>query len=314
MDDDLYLRFLELNSDQLKRVLSRPPLASALQNFENAIFLSANGWHPQALTLLGSAIESAGRAYFNIPIDDKKTDLSSLGPSMNHEFPQDFKYVTGRRYQLTQFTKFRLKRNKVTHYGSSPKDGEEAAYLIYSFAIPLLNDFIKLSIDVSILDLLPGTIGNNLSAATRLLQTFGEHKIPAINLICGVTHAVRREIREDNLSWWESELVSDPNTWQVFDFKNARKEKLQEEDPYITISCPVCDCWEESLVVRIDDRELEKGKIVLDSARCFECDWESTIESRELLRELCHTQITKDLVTSTLDAYGIKSDGGRNLN
>lgn len=307
MIDQLYLRFIDLNSEQLKIILNRPPLASALQNFETAVFLSAHGWHPQALSLLASAIESAGRAHFRIPIDER-TDLSTLGPSITQEFPKGFEYITGRGYQLGQFRQFREKRNAVTHYGSSPADSEEAAYLIYSFAIPCLNDFIRLCVGISIISNLSETISTNLIAVIRLLQNSGQHKISTLNVVGGITHAVRHQTRGANLSWWERELINDSDSWEIFDFKKARKEKLQKDDPYIMLNCPVCLHWEESLVVRIDQYELEKGNISLDLARCFECDWESTSESKELLCQLCEDQITKELVGITLSSYGIKSD------
>ncbi len=307
MNNELYLRFLELNAEQLDRVLSQPPMASALQNFENAIFLSANGWHPQALALLGSAIESALRSHLNISMDDEKETLYTLGDRLKHAFPRNFKHVAGYKYQHANFTRFRLKRNQITHYGSSPRDGEETAHLMYSVAIPLLNDLIKLSIDLSIIDCVSECIGDNLLVAMRLLQKNAGHNITALNAIGGVTHAVRRQTRGANLSWWERELINDPDPWESFDFKKARREKLQENDPYITINCPLCGHWENSLVVCIDQHELEKGKIALDSARCFECDWESTVEAKELLRVLCSSQITKDLIKSTVSAYGFKA-------
>jgi hypothetical protein len=51
--------FINLNEQQQKSILGKPPALSALQSFETFLLLTALGRHPQALTTLTAALESA---------------------------------------------------------------------------------------------------------------------------------------------------------------------------------------------------------------------------------------------------------------
>src|SRR5262245_36279364 len=112
-------------------LMSRPPLCSSLQTLESSFFLIALERFPHALTARASSAEGAMKAMLNIP-QDQVVHARQL-----------FKRAIDRHTALSAFTgadlrRCRETRNRIVHYGFSPRDEEEAATLLLQTGFPFL--------------------------------------------------------------------------------------------------------------------------------------------------------------------------------
>jgi hypothetical protein len=106
--EDVSLIFLNISREKLAEIQKRPPLVCALQNFETALLLLAHGRHPQALSTLASAIESAGKAHLHLQ-PKNSFDLAQANAKLNAELPKE------KAFKLSALKKLRETRNRITH-------------------------------------------------------------------------------------------------------------------------------------------------------------------------------------------------------
>ena len=115
--------------------LEYPPLASSLQTVETALMLIMMGRYPSALIECVCATESAIKAAFNIKQNDM-IDLKNLvlmacnkSSEINHK--------------KRDFDKLRHARNRMIHYGYSPRDDAESARYLLSTGFDFLETCYK---------------------------------------------------------------------------------------------------------------------------------------------------------------------------
>src|SRR5713101_4461751 len=111
------LHFFRAVPDSL---MSRPPLCSSLQNLESCFFLIALGRFPHALVTCASSVESAMKSILN------------MNPEQFINAEKLFAKAATLHSALSSFDqhgleRFRFTRNRIVHYGFSPRDDEETA-------------------------------------------------------------------------------------------------------------------------------------------------------------------------------------------
>ena len=302
-DDEIFLAFVSFSTADLKGAASRPPLISAIQNFETALVLVAHGRHPAALSACTSAIESAWKAGQGLGPDDRVSLAEVLG-EMNNALP------VSKALPFSDLTAFRKKRNAVAHFGFSKRDDEESLRLLLSVAIPLLDSWVEHSLGLKLIGALYGDLSERVRLAVKLSPRPKQSpvSISAVDVVRGVQHWIRHHTRLSYLAWWEQELLDEEESsgWRGFELKQALLEKVKNAwDPWVIIDCPICGS-PNSLVLRLDDPELESHKLVPIEARCVECGLQLPATARDLIRQLCEPGLTQELLANTLRGYGIK--------
>ncbi len=114
-------------------LLEQPPLASSLQTFETCLFLIGLKRFPSALISCATAWESAIKAKLSIPPEDR-VSLEQLLDTIIEVHSR----LNG--YDTTTLDDFRRTRNRLIHYGFSPKDDEKCAALLLKTGLPFLKD------------------------------------------------------------------------------------------------------------------------------------------------------------------------------
>ena len=128
-DERPELHFFRTTPD---RLMSRPPLCSSLQNLESCFFMIALGRFPHPLVTCASSVESAMKSVLNMPPEQ----------FMNAEklFAQvEIAYPALRTFDAGTLDAFRFARNRIGHYGFSPRDDEETGTLLLQIGLPFLS-------------------------------------------------------------------------------------------------------------------------------------------------------------------------------
>jgi len=296
----LFLHFTEI---ELSSIKSKPPAVSAFQTFESFLLLTALGQFPQALTTLASSLESAAKS-FNQEGSDVRTNLSEALGTLNCLVPKDFLFKLE-----PDRTFFRDRRNHLAHYGSSPEDDEDSIRCSFGTGIPLFYAWAKYEQGI---DIFENQFGRIIKMACHLVQSPANKYINPKQAIQGVRHWMNHHIRESFMSKWEiSVLDADESSFGTipvsgFDYKRERLIKLQNDDPNITISCPVCES-SNSFVVKLNNDSLisKKSELKPESGECVTCDFRLNDGAQKLTLELCKQQLTEELLNQTLKEYGI---------
>src|SRR5437868_2290869 len=96
-------------------LFARPPLASSFQSFESCLLFIGLGRYPHAFAACALAIESGIKAAFAVPPEGGDTFQNLLARARDEQpslriFPQE------------NIDSLRKTRNRIIHYGFSPKD------------------------------------------------------------------------------------------------------------------------------------------------------------------------------------------------
>ena len=299
--------FICLNDEQQKSALDKPPALSAIQSFETFLLLTALGRHPQALTTLTAALESAAKSVSGAGPEDKSSLAEATG-TLNSLIPNG--------YQITftdSLTTLRIKRNNLTHFGHSPKDDNESIRLSFGTALPLMNAWAKLQHDINLFEVLHGGLGEILQRSVGLIQDRSSHALGEANLIRGVRHWITHHTRDSFLSRWELFVLdSDEATIGTaitsgFDYREKALESLKQGDPNVTLTCPICRST-EAFVVELDEESLfnEDGLFRPILGTCAYCDFLVPAKSVKLIADLCADQLTTELLRQIRLEYGVE--------
>ncbi len=303
--DDIRLDFLSLSANQLLRVQERPPLASALQNFETALMLLAHGRHPQALAVTTSSIESAGKAHLRLE-PDANYNFATLNADLNSELPKD------KMYRSTDLQALRKARNRIVHFGFSARDDEESVRLMFGTALPFLDTWLTHAEGISPISCLPDALAGRVQNAVELVRRHPKTQLSSLDAVRGVIHWVLHFTRLSYLTWWERRVLDSDasscgtNIVSGWELKNELKSTLVDDDPTVVIDCPICQEM-GAFVLQIEYDSLQRRKSLVPLAgRCIECDLDLPVSATRLLRDICSKQLTSELGASTAKEYGIK--------
>jgi HEPN domain-containing protein len=289
-EDAPFFQFLRATPSDLT---DNPPLASSLQAFETALFLLALGRYPSALVSIGSALESALKAKLRIPPDkicylwQMLDKLRPLPASLEHFAPK------GDRNSLQ--ARFSDMRNRIVHYGFSPRDDETSVVMLLETGFPFLcrvyeeyfdyfldwkdirpgaTDFHALSQDEMRKAGLIPYLADHLRVAIQVYQEGRQLDLPdrtyCINgLRRVVTHGIHLQART-----WSVDRALDlaDECGILFEAQAEELEKLERAlgDFFWKFQCPVCFEWETARFA-LDEAKLNAGIIAPTRGACVEC-------------------------------------------
>jgi hypothetical protein len=280
--------------DTPRDLLTRPPLASSLQNLETSFLLVSIGQYPHALVSCTAAIESALKAAFTT----EKANLSQLLKLANAALPTS-------AFSQRQLDEFRQKRNEIIHYGFNPKDEEICAVLLLKTGYPLIEQCYRVLFDFSLKrtdgmygGLLPD-FDRHLDISERVYQKAKDE--PNVNLTyCFVAFGqnIRWSIQQSLMSDWQRKVLDAEETnWpnKSWDLKEKQAEKLFWETlhPAWKFDCPICDDC-ESFICELDDDELDNARVRLKRGVCVNCGLFIPKNCPFLADEICSDQIDKE--------------------
>ncbi len=160
-------------------LLARPPLASSLQSFESCLILIGLGRFPHAFTASVFAIESTLKAHFRLPWELSREDNNRFGKleKLLREALNEFPSLQS--LPQDKLKEMRGTRNRIAHYGFSPKDDQVTAKLLLEIAIPLLATLYEAAFAFDLYDGLVLEFAEQLRHAVAAYGVFKNQ--PALN-------------------------------------------------------------------------------------------------------------------------------------
>ena len=284
--------------------LSHPPLASSLQHLETSFLLIHLGRYPHALVSCVAAVESALKAAFDTD-QDRNWNLWELLDKAQKEFPPHADFAPA------DINEIRKKRNTIIHEGFSPKDDEISAVLLLKTGYRLVEQCYDTFFQFP-LKRKGERYGGLLSDLDRHLDISRKVYLKAkdetgLNLTyCFISfaHQIRMGIQHWSMSDWQLKVLQseEESGWTAWDYKQNQKRKLALE-PSWDFDCPVCN-EPESFVCKLDEDELDKGKISLKRGVCVHCNLIIPKNCPFLADELCEDQLD-EARPKILKEYGI---------
>jgi hypothetical protein len=305
--NEIIFSLLEYSTEEIETFLKRPPLISSLQSFETSVLLMSIGRYPPALTVATAAIESAYKSKYKLGIE-KIEELSIVLADIRQDLPRDYKIPCS-------LSGFRLKRNQITHFGYSKKDDEESLRFLIAGGFSMFDRWLSGSLGVRLIDALGADLAAHFRTAIALApapdsQTTG---LSAVDAVRGVQRWIRYHIRQSFMTRRELDVLDEDASAGFTGFEAVGKRKDSLVDVFDrrgcsdVLTCPVCDHYEEALVVCFDYSSLETGSLEPVEAQCFNCDFLLPATARDLLRELVKKQLTDERLHKLRGAYGWES-------
>lgn len=281
-----------------KDLLASPPLASSMQSFESCLFLIALERYPHAFAACVFSIESALKAAFG--------QSSQGGDSLQKLLVK----AQCKSPRLGSFSKdsldgLRRTRNRIVHYGFSPKDDRLTVTLL-STGIPFLRacyeDFFGFVLDDSLLI----EFGNHLHIAGEVFEKVKlRPDLDPVYCFRALAHLLRWSVKDSLMSQWEAEAARTADEdGAKFDTVQRQKEKIEQLlEPSWAFDCPVCDGF-ETFVCELVANDLDKNQISLLRAACVECGLAISRGCPFLADALCREQV-EEKRDQIIDEYGI---------
>lgn len=298
MASDAEAPFLNFFCQTPEQLLDQPPLGSSLQNFESSLYLIALDRYPHALTTCAFAVESGLKAAFKTGPTSRSTfqDLLARARTDSSAFA---------RIPAAGLDELRTTRNRIAHFGFSPKDDDLAAELLLRIGFPafLTLQLAFFGFDVSS-SLLP-ELSSQLRLALEQFTPSGP-STHARNYFAAVGHQIRWGIRESLMSVSECQTVVNAETNGArFELVARRRTQIEEHfEPVAIFNCPICRGF-ETLVGQLDGAKLDDAEIAIVMAACANCDLLLPRGMSHLNTAICAAEIERN-GTALLRDYGIR--------
>lgn len=273
-------------------------VAGALQGFETALLLIALRRYPNALTVLGSALESMLQA---APIGAKERDglqdLLKKAARLSPAF-QD--------WNQPPIEEFKELRNRFVHRGFSPRDDQTSVRHILVAGMPLFYAACEDFLGFSVRDSLFEEYGWHLEVAREVLHDADELGTSAEEYCFnGFAALIRWSMRESFASAWELAVLEGADSDGTrFQLMRSQRERFQRQYPVEwACDCPVCrDIG--ALAVALDERELNERVVRALAAHCSNCGFVTLPTERLLAVHLLGEQLKSD-EKKILAEYGL---------
>lgn len=269
-------------------LLKQPPLASSLQSLETTFFLLALERYPSALVSCATAWESVIKAKLGIPPDDE-VKLWKLLDIIRDKFP------ALNRYNKWKIDEFRKTRNRLVHFGFSPKDDRKCGRYLVETGLPFLCSLYRELFDfyVNWHDLRPELadfmqLNDMEMAKAGLTSDFADqlHIVNAMHklnrdradfnpLFCftAFSHYVRVRIKEAHKSYAEERVTERAESTGIrFETEEAEKQRLESKLSGETweFDCPIC-AGVKSVIAELDRYALDRKRVNLTGCMCVSC-------------------------------------------
>jgi len=271
-------------------LLTQPPLASSLQTLETCFFEIGLRRFPHALVSCATACESAIKAKLGVGPEQECTlerlieETRRLSASL-------------RAFSPKKLDNFRRTRNRIIHYGFSPRDDEECAVLLLETGLPFLkrcySELFGFFLDWH--DIRPGNVRFDRLTPEELriaglrpeiaeqLRFANEVFLKAKHLggldrsycFTAFIHYIRVKLKHVFMAHGECEILeNDEVNWQKHRAEEERKEEVARFFKWVTwnFCCPICD-GEDSLVAELDETGLDAGRVTPKRCVCVHCDF-----------------------------------------
>ena len=293
-----------------RQMLEHPPLASSLQALETCFFLIALRRFPTALGACATAWESVMRAKLGLAPENDLT-LDKLIDQIQDSSG------TLRTYDRSKLHTFRKTRNRIAHYGFSPKDDEVCARLLLETGLPFLNrcyrelfDFYLDWQDIRAGNMVFSALDPEEMAKAGLLPEVAE-QLRVVNRVYARAKLLRGlslsycfrgfekyiTVRQKEMSFTTTEariLQRGEEDGVKFDHDTKEKEELARifNVPW-EFDCPICDGY-ACLVGELDEEHLRMKQASVRRCGCVNCGLVVPEGSPFLADELLRVQIEKE--------------------
>ncbi len=240
-------------------VTETPPLASALQSFENSLFLVGLGRFPAALTACGTAVESTIRA-----VKDYSTNSSNDGLKAAIDFASKKKASLKHK----KLGEFREARNDFVHQGFSPEDDERAVSLLFGVGYPFLSQLFWEFHKFSIRDSIVNELWEQIEIAKNVLKNMENTSYNKTSAAKAIEHTIFIMLRNPKYELWADIDIGfiEENFIEREKFKRILEDKWNF---YTYINCPVPYCLSQECIVCLDEEG--HNEISPSSLFCFDC-------------------------------------------
>jgi hypothetical protein len=256
-------------------ITNHPPLASSLQSFETCLLLIALGRFPSALASCATAVESVIKAKLGTPLDDQ-VRMWELIEEIRRVSP------TLRLFDETKLEHFRETRNRVVHYGYTPKDDELCALQLLETGLPFLEKCYRDLFGFALISGPGGVPQGGLDP--KLARHYATSKKVYLRAreLRGITygyclnplaHYIRLAVKSMTTSVTEANMLEiDADSGVRFEHEERAKRKLLERHPGPTeeFDCPLCE-GQSSMVAEMDAEASKQNRVSVRWCYCVSC-------------------------------------------
>jgi hypothetical protein len=306
MPDDFITPSLNFFSRTPANLLDTPPLVNSLQTLESSFISIRFNRFPDALISCVTAWESALKAALKVPqdqviyLEDLIASARAVNPALQN-FSDEF------------LRECRRTRNRIIHYGYSPKDGDECARQLLRTGIPFLERIYIAFFDFHL-------TWQSLSPKPASVGECGEERLAHVGLSPYIgdfleltrtyfrntvqhTKGIRPSLAFLPFSHLLARNFADPITWveefaihtaeergilfeQQRDMAKEWELKLDREDRYYQwFSCPICD--EPSGFISVyNTAAYYKDEFRFTHGKCMRCGFGVPVEAPGLIELL----------------------------
>lgn len=290
----------ELLANVPASVMKAPPLASALQSFENSIFLVGLGRFPAALTACWTAVESTVRAIRDYRATSSKDGLKAI-----------IKFATDKKPRLSmhRLDEFLTARNDFTHQGYSPKDDERAVSLLLGVGYPFLSGCLWEFHRFSIRDSVINGLWQQVEIAEKVLKEIEARASTAhsgtkpqqVSGARALQHAVWISFRNPLHARWTDIDFGLPD--HEYAAREKAKSYLENQWNFHTyVDCPIPTCTSYECCVALDKKNTTR--LIPVALLCFDCGFRLGIEDTILMKHLVGELLDKSR-RKILREYGL---------
>jgi hypothetical protein len=283
-----------------EELLLRPPLASSLQSFESSVELIALGRFPHAFTSCAFAIESALKAAYRLAPGGGE-GLQTLLDRARRDLPDIA------RFREPDIDNLRRTRNRIVHYGFSPKDDRITATILLDCAIPLLASAYGGFFKFDLYDGLIWEFGIQLRHALAVYDRFRtQPDLDPSHCLVVFAHQVRWSMKGWFMADWEQEAADEAESGMLkFELVERKRAKVESAlDPAWWFDCPVCSGI-RSFVCQLVDSALDSRTISLSRGICLDCGLVIPSGTPWLADVVCQKQIEDERVKILKD-FGLE--------
>ncbi len=257
-------------------MMKHPPLASSLQSFETCLFLIALERFPGALAACATAVESVIKAKLGMPPGDR-VQLWELLKEIRR------RCVSLRLYDESKLARFRETRNRVVHYGFSPRDDERCAVELLETGLPFLE---KCYSELFRFDLIsrPGGgrqtgldfgVAKHYEVCREVYQRARQLRgIEFRYCFRTLAHYITLMVKQTKMTAIEYRLMQQQDERGVKDEHEARERYRIEgifQGGAWEFDCPVCG-GRSTMMAELDGEELNNKRVLLRQCICVRCE------------------------------------------
>jgi hypothetical protein len=168
---------------------------------------------------------------------------------------------------------FRFTRNRIVHYGFSPRDDETTAILLLKTGLPFLEACYREFFGFDLHSGLARVFAEQLAITLRVYQRAKNLQEARFSFcFSAFSHLIRWSVRESLMANWEIDAAERADiTGAKFD--NCHREKKDLELVFgaaWSFDCPICRDI-ETFVCQLDEDRLDQRAVIIKRAACANC-------------------------------------------